>query len=90
MDENIDTLIDHAEQRVLAVRESTGSKEGIKTLSTHVMDAIDSIQYMLEHPGQLRGLSTGYTKLDEMSSGLQGGEMFVIAARPRWVKPPSR
>ena len=86
MDENIDTLIDHAEQRVLAVRESVGAKEGIKTLSTHVMDAIDSIQYMLEHPGQLRGLSTGYSKLDSMSSGLQGGEMFVIAARPSMGK----
>lgn len=86
MDENIDTLIDHAEQRVLAVRESVGAKEGIKSLSTHVMDAIDSIQYMLEHPGQLRGLSTGYSKLDAMSSGLQGGEMFVIAARPSMGK----
>jgi replicative DNA helicase len=71
---------------VLAVRESVGAKEGIKTLSTHVMDAIDSIQYMLEHPGQLRGLSTGYSKLDSMSSGLQGGEMFVIAARPSMGK----
>ncbi len=86
MDENIDTLIDHAEQRILAVRESVGAKEGIKSLSAHVMDAIDSIQYMLEHPGQLRGLSTGYSKLDVMTSGLQGGEMFVIAARPSMGK----
>ena len=86
LDEDIDTVLDHAEQRALAVRSSVGAKEGIKTLSQHVMDAIDSIQYMLEHPGQLRGLSTGYTKLDQMSSGLQGGEMFVIAARPSMGK----
>ena len=86
LNDNIDTVIDHAEQRVLAVRENVGAKEGIKSLSQHVMDAIDSIQYMLEHPGQLRGLSTGYTKLDSMSSGLQGGEMFVIAARPSMGK----
>ncbi|MGV3658695.1 MAG: replicative DNA helicase [Prosthecobacter sp.] len=86
VDDNLDTLIDTAEQRILAVRESTGAKEGIKSLSTHVMDAIDSIQYMLEHPGQLRGLSTGYSKLDAMSSGLQGSEMFVIAARPSMGK----
>jgi replicative DNA helicase len=86
LDEDIDTVLDHAEQRALAVRTSVGAKEGIKTLSQHVMDAIDSIQYMLEHPGQLRGLSTGYSKLDQMSSGLQGGEMFVIAARPSMGK----
>jgi replicative DNA helicase len=51
-----------------------------------VAEAIDSIQYMIEHPGQLRGLSTGYSKLDSMSSGLQGGEMFIIAARPSMGK----
>jgi replicative DNA helicase len=41
---------------------------------------------MLEHPGQLRGLSTGYSVLDKLSSGLQGSEMFVIAARPSMGK----
>jgi replicative DNA helicase len=41
---------------------------------------------MLQHPGQLRGLSTGYSQLDKISSGLQGGEMFVIAARPSMGK----
>lgn len=86
VDDNLDTLVDTAEQRILAVRESTGAKEGIKSLSTHVMDAIDSIQQMLEHPGQLRGLSTGYSKLDSLSSGLQGSEMFVLAARPSMGK----
>lgn len=86
LDDNVGNLIDHAEQRVLAVRESTGKSEGLKTLSQHVAEAIDSIQYMLEHPGQLRGLSSGYSKLDKMTSGLQGGEMFVIAARPSMGK----
>jgi replicative DNA helicase len=52
----------------------------------HVNDAIDAIEYMLQHPGQLRGLSTGYSQLDKISSGLQGGEMFVIAARPSMGK----
>ena len=50
------------------------------------MEAIDSIEYMLAHPGQLRGLPSGYSKLDSMTSGLQGGEMFVIAARPSMGK----
>lgn len=58
----------------------------MKSLSAHVAEAIDSIQYMLEHPGQLRGLSTGYSVLDKLSSGLQGAEMFVIAARPSMGK----
>lgn len=85
-DEDVATLVDRAEQRVLAVRESVGAQDGIKTLSAHVMDAIDSIEYMLAHPGQLRGLSSGYLRLDQISNGLQGGEMFVIAARPSMGK----
>jgi replicative DNA helicase len=68
------------------VRESAGKEDNIKSLSVHVMDAIESIQQMLEHPGQLRGISSGYQLLDKMSSGLQGGEMFVIAARPSMGK----
>ncbi len=86
VDGDVGTLVDHAEQRMLAVRESTGKEDNMKSLSSHVAEAIDSIQYMLEHPGQLRGLSTGYSVLDRLSSGLQGGEMFVIAARPSMGK----
>ena len=78
--------MDIAEQRMLAVRESSGKEDNMKSLSAHVAEAIDSIQYMLEHPGQLRGLSTGYSVLDKLSSGLQGSEMFVIAARPSMGK----
>jgi replicative DNA helicase len=86
VDGDVNTIVDHAEQRMLAVRESTGKEDNMKSLSAHVAEAIDSIQYMLEHPGQLRGLSTGYSVLDKLSSGLQGAEMFVIAARPSMGK----
>ncbi|GEP42647.1 replicative DNA helicase [Brevifollis gellanilyticus] len=86
IDGDVGTLVDQAEQRMLAVRESTGKEDNMKSLSSHVAEAIDSIQYMLEHPGQLRGLSTGYSVLDKLSSGLQGSEMFVIAARPSMGK----
>ncbi len=84
--QDINLFLDREEQRVLAVREAFGKSEGLKTLNQHVMDAVESIQYMIEHPGQLRGVSSGYKKLDEMTSGLQGGEMFVIAARPSMGK----
>ncbi len=86
LDQDVNTLIDHSEQRVLAVREKNGTEDGFKLMKQHVNDAIEAIEHMLAHPGQLRGLSTGYSKLDKLSSGLQGGEMFVIAARPSMGK----
>jgi len=86
LDQDVNTIIDVAEQRVLAVRENSGTEEGFRHMKHHVNEAIDAIEYMLQHPGQLRGLSTGYSQLDKISSGLQGGEMFVIAARPSMGK----
>ena len=86
IDEDVDGTIDKAEQRVLAVREGAKSSDGIKEVGEHVMDAIDDIEKMLANPGQLRGLSSGYAKLDKLCAGLQGSEMFVIAARPSMGK----
>ena len=86
IDEDVDGTIDKAEQRVLAVREGTKTSDGIKPLGDHVMGAIDDIEKMLANPGQLRGLSSGYAKLDKLCAGLQGSEMFVIAARPSMGK----
>jgi replicative DNA helicase len=86
IDENVDTPLDKAEARIMAVRENAKIGEGIKPMSALVMDAIDDIEKMLASPGMLRGVSTGYAGLDRLCSGLQGGEMFVVAARPSMGK----
>ncbi|MBL9117301.1 MAG: replicative DNA helicase [Verrucomicrobiaceae bacterium] len=86
IDEDIAPMLDRGEQRLLAVREGSGKTDGIKTMSAHIDDAIDFIEQMIANPGQLRGVSTGYAQLDRLCAGLQGGEMFVIAARPSMGK----
>jgi replicative DNA helicase len=85
-EENVAGLLDRVEQRVLAVREQTGTQDSIKSLGQHVMEAIESIQEMLQNPGMLRGLGTGYPILDKITNGLQKTEMFIIAARPSMGK----
>ncbi|TLD68798.1 replicative DNA helicase [Phragmitibacter flavus] len=84
--EDVPNLLDQVESRVLAVREDTQSRDAIKTLDVHVDEAMHAIEELLRNPGMLRGLSTGYPKLDNLSAGLQGGEMFIIAARPSMGK----
>jgi replicative DNA helicase len=84
--EDVPQLLDRVEERVLSVREDTESHDQIKPLKHHVNQAIDSIEEMSKNPGRLRGISTGYRKLDELCSGLQGGEMFIVAARPSMGK----
>lgn len=51
-----------------------------------VYGAIDMIQEFHQRGGGLTGLSTGYADFDKMTSGLHGGEMVVIAARPSMGK----
>ena len=41
---------------------------------------------MYKQSREITGLATGYTKLDEMTSGLQKGELIIIAARPSMGK----
>ena len=84
--EDVPLLLDRVEQRMLSVREDTESRDSMKPFKEQIMEALDSIHEMLENPGKLRGLSTGYRKLDQACQGLQGGEMFVIAARPSMGK----
>lgn len=84
--EDVPALLDQVEQRVLSVREDTVSNDQIKPLKHHVNMAIDTIEEMSKNPGRLRGVSTGYRRLDDLCSGLQGGEMFILAARPSMGK----
>lgn len=84
--EDVKGLLDRVEERVLSVRDDTESNDQIKALKHHVNAAIDSIEEMSKNPGRLRGISTGYRKLDALCSGLQGGEMFILAARPSMGK----
>src|SRR5579871_745993 len=44
------------------------------------------INAFLDPSQRLRGLSTGFSKFDEMTSGLHGGELFILAARPSMGK----
>ncbi len=84
--EDVPALLDRVEERIMSVRDDTESRDTIKPLKHHVMEAFDSIEEMIKDPGKLRGISTGYRKLDSLSNGLQGGEMFVLAARPSMGK----
>ncbi|MEI6537044.1 MAG: replicative DNA helicase, partial [Verrucomicrobiaceae bacterium] len=84
--EDVPGLLDRVEQRILAVREESQTRDNIKPLKDHISEAIDAMQEMIQNPGMLRGLSTGYGLLDKLTNGLQKSEMFVIAARPSMGK----
>ncbi len=83
--ENVDEVIDRVEQDILAIRDAGGKTE-FGEMKDFVMDAIDTIEKSHGSQGGVTGLSTGFRDLDEMTSGLHGAEMIVIAARPSMGK----
>jgi replicative DNA helicase len=82
-------LLDEAESKIFQIAESGARKnEGlvdIKPVLAKVFEKIDLL-YHRDNPSDVTGVPTGYTKLDQMTSGLQGGDLVVVAGRPSMGK----
>jgi len=82
-------LLDEAETKIFRIAEA-GSKarQGfvkIDPLLTETVERVD-ILYNRENKDDIIGLATGFVDLDRMTSGLQEGELIIIAARPSMGK----
>jgi replicative DNA helicase len=80
-------LLDTAERKVFEIAEQGarggGGFEPIKSLLTK---AVDRIETLFEKDDPITGLSTGFTDLDKMTSGLQPADLVIIAGRPSMGK----
>ena len=80
-------LVDDAERRVFEIAErgarGTAGAVAISTLLGPVVDRLDQLH---QNPGKLTGLSTGFKTLDDLTNGLQGGDLIIVAGRPSMGK----
>jgi replicative DNA helicase len=81
----VDMLMDEVERDILRISESRVQSQ-TTTIKDLVKRAINTIEDFHQRQGVLTGVGTGFTDLDKMTSGLHGGEMIVIAARPSMGK----
>jgi len=81
----VDTLLDEVERDILRISEARveGKTDKIKDL---VNKAITIIEDYHNRQGMLTGVGTGFVDFDKMTTGLHGGEMIVVAARPSMGK----
>jgi replicative DNA helicase len=82
-------MLDEAESRIFAIAEegargSQGFQE-IQGLLTQVVERIDEL-YNRNNPSDITGVSTGFVDLDRMTSGLQSGDLIIVAGRPSMGK----
>jgi len=78
-------IIDFAENAIFNISESKSSKN-FSTLGDLINLNIDMLEERQGSSGGLSGLSTGYPRLDQLTSGLQKSDLIILAARPSMGK----
>jgi len=80
-------------QQILAGAEESLLKLGESQINTGLLSPFDVIQNyqgginaFLDPSKRIKGISTGFTKLDEMTGGFHPGELIILAARPSMGK----
>ena len=86
-DETIDGLaaMEEAEQAVFSIAQGNNRGAGVNRTKL-VINALDSINSILDNPGALTGVPTGFERWDKYSLGMQPGSLILLAARPMMGK----
>ncbi len=83
----IDRILDEAEQKIFNIgEEGSRMKQGFQPMKSLVEQLMVRVQEMSENPNDITGVPTGFIDLDRMTSGLQAGDLIVLAARPSMGK----
>ena len=84
-----DQLLDEAESRVFEIAEAgERGRQGftpLPPLLTKVVERIETL-YGRDNVSDVTGVASGFTDLDSMTSGLQPGELIIVAGRPSMGK----
>ena len=84
-EEDADTLLDEAERSIFQIAEHR-LRSGFVRLSELVDSGYQIIEQLQQHRGLVTGVPSGFTDLDEMTSGFQKSDLVIVAARPAMGK----
>jgi replicative DNA helicase len=76
-----DELLDQAEQRIFSVKEEQIS-DGLTPITDDMEETFDILQEAAEREDTIAGISSGFSEMDEKTSGMQPSQLNIIAARP--------
>jgi replicative DNA helicase len=84
-DEEADEILAGAEESLLKLGE-TRSGDQLQSPAAIIGQFPGGVSAFLDPSRRVSGLSTGFTKFDDMTGGLRGGELIILAARPSMGK----
>ena len=80
-----DLILDQAEHAIFAIADDK-VREGFVSLRELAQGSLETIEKLHSRKELVTGVPTGFTDLDEMTSGLQPSDLIIIAARPSMGK----
>ena len=84
-DQESDVILDEAESAIFAVADDR-LKAGFVSMRDLVKDSFPKIEKLFEQKRLITGVPTGFIDIDEMTRGLQAGDLIIVAARPSMGK----
>lgn len=86
-DIEVQELIDLSERKIFEIAEQiTRGKQDVVNVKNITKNVANLAHQWEESKGSITGLETGFTNLDEKTSGLQKGDLIIVAGRPSMGK----
>ena len=83
----VPNILDEAEQKIFNIgEEGSRMRQGFQSMGNLVIELLDRVEEMSKNPNDITGVPTGFVDLDRMTSGMQAGDLIVLAARPSMGK----
>ena len=79
-------LLNEVEQKVFNISDKRAESDGMVRIADVLTTATDKIDQLFQNGDTITGVPTGFTDLDEMTSGLHPGDLVIIAGRPSMGK----
>src|SRR5207253_44718 len=80
-EEEADLILDQAEHAIFAIADDK-VRDGFVSLRDLATGSFETLEKLHSRKQLITGVPTGFTDLDEMTSGLQPSELIIVAARP--------
>lgn len=83
---NSDDLLDEAERKIFGIREDRPNEGGPQGVNSVLESTLERIDELFRTEDAITGVTTGFSVLDEMTSGLQRSDLIIVAGRPSMGK----
>ena len=81
----VEDIVNLAQAEMYGVTD-TRARDDYRSLSEIMQETVTELEEMEARPEGLNGVPTGFRDLDQLTNGLHGGQMIVVAARPAMGK----